>query len=159
MIKKKKVPFELRSQCLRGGVPQRGAGCQHPLPRAMSWEDGGHSHQPCNKMLHPCASTMLLEGACFLSQANDAVSPLHEPLQNQIVPSSLGVSVDFRKLYPLPKIRSSWSLQQVQGRQRQAGFPLPAPPSACVLCPSVSGFATSSRAGFLLLPEAQGLCL
>lgn len=144
---------------MRGGVPKQGAGCQHPLPWAVCWEEGGRSHQPCNKMPRLWASTMLLEGACLLSQANDVVSPLHEPLQNQIVPSSLGISVDFRKLYCLQKIRFSWSLQQAQRRQRQGGFPLPAPPSPCVSCPSVSSFATSLRAGFLPQPEVQGLCL
>lgn len=84
---------------------------------------------PCSwKQELPIAGTEA--NACCLKQ-NILFHPKDESSQNQIVPFSSGISLNFLELYPLPRIRFHWNVQLVQGRQSQAGFSLPAPSSPC----------------------------
>lgn len=84
---------------------------------------------PCSwKQELPIAGTEA--NACCLKQIT-LFHPKDESSQNQIVPFSSGISLNFLELYPLPRIRFHWNVQLVQGRQSQAGFSLPAPSSPC----------------------------
>lgn len=144
----------------RGECPSR----QCPLLQAMCWEEGGHSHHPCNKMsLFLYASTVLLEGGAVCCQQLQAPELVLACFLKQIILFCPRVrvckirSLDFWKLTSFQK--SGFLGVYSKSKESKDKMGSLCPLLRLLACPSVSRFATGLRAGFLPLPGAQGLCV